>query len=334
VAALVVQGVGRRDRRVLVWLLGSGTVVVLLALAWPYYPLFGLLQQSSIYASSHHGLYNGVLQRTFLAVVALPVVARRMQSNWRDPLGLMFVGGCTVYAWGWLSRDFTYGRIISFIMLVLQITLGAYFADLEQRMRESSYRPLLARVAYGGIGVLLLIGIVSVSPGLVRTIPRPLLPSSLRSDVRLARVSDTYGFLARCTGQYDVVLTDMSFGSLVVPTFGGKLVATGYPIPFVDDTATREADVERFFRPDATVADRRAILTQYGVSYLLVDRTELELFRTQEGFSDYLGDIVYEHGGVILLTIRNLPNTRAAGGAGREWKSPRWSDHWDRPRFA
>jgi hypothetical protein len=43
--------------------------------------------------------------------------------------------------------------------------------------------------------VLLLVGLVGVSPGLLRTVATQLLPGSLRSDARLAKVSDRYAFL-------------------------------------------------------------------------------------------------------------------------------------------
>lgn len=39
-------------------------------LAWPYYSLLDLRSQSSIYTSSHHAMYQGVLQRSFPALVA------------------------------------------------------------------------------------------------------------------------------------------------------------------------------------------------------------------------------------------------------------------------
>jgi hypothetical protein len=132
----------------------------------------------------------------------------------------------------------------------------------------------------------------------------------------VAKVSDAYGFLAGCTGQYDVILTDMGFSSLVVPTFGGKLVATGYSIPFVNDTATRQADVERFLAPDGTMADRRAILTRCGVYYPLVDQAEFDSLRTHEGSSGRLGDVP-EHGGLVLIATRSTSTAQGKGNCER-----------------
>jgi hypothetical protein len=309
-ASLVISRFDRRPWRLLLPLLGAGAVALLLVLAWPYYSLLDLLWQSSIYTDSHNAMYQGVPQRIFPALFALPLIAQRVWVNQRDALALMLVGAGAVYLWGGLSGNFTYGRILSFIILVLHIAVGSWFADLEQRVRYGSYRPLTAAVVYGGLAVLLLVGVVGVSPGLLRTIPAPLLPDSLRSDARLGKVSDRYGFLADCTGQYDVILTDLGFSSLAVPTFGGKVVTTGYPIPFVGDKATRDSDVERFFSPDATTTDRRSILAKYRVSYLLVEEMQLDSLRIHEGSSDRLGQVVGERGRLVLVATGATPDAR------------------------
>jgi hypothetical protein len=309
-AALVVSRLDRPRWRLLLLLLAAVAVITLLVLAWPYYSVIDLLSQSSIYTSSHNAMYQGVLQRIFPALFALPLIIQRVRANHRDPLALMFVGACAVYLWGGLSGNLTHGRIISFLVMALHIALAAWFADLEQRVRQGSYRRLTATVVYGGLAALLLIGVVGVSPGLLRTIPAPLLLDSLRSDARLRKVPDRYGFLGDCTGQYDVILTDLGFSSLAVPTFGGKVVSTGYPIPFIGDKAARDSDVERFFSPEATTADRRAILARYSVSYLLVEEAQLDSLRSQDGSPNRLGDVVGEHGGLVLVAIGGTPTAR------------------------
>jgi hypothetical protein len=71
---------------------------------------------------------------------ALPLVLQRLRANRRDPLGLMLLGASAVYLWGWLSGNATYGRILLFVVLVLHIVLGAWFADLELRVRRGAAR--------------------------------------------------------------------------------------------------------------------------------------------------------------------------------------------------
>ena len=311
-AALVVGHLHRRSLRMLPWLLATAGATVLLTLAWPYYHVLDLLSQSSIYTGSHDPMYEQVLPRILPALLGLPVVLQRMRRDWRDPLGLMLIAAAAVYLWGGLTVNLTYGRIISFVVLVLQIALGAWFADVESRLREGSYEPWRAAAAYGGLAVLLLVGLVGVAPGLTRTVPYALLPEQLRSDARLAKVSDTYRFLGDCTRRTDVILTDLGFNSLTTPTFGGRVVATGYPLPFVGDVDQRTQDVQRFFAPDATSPERRAIITRYGVGYLLVTRAELGSLRTQRDLMDGL-KVVHEQGDLILLATGAAPGGTTCG---------------------
>lgn len=156
--------------------------------------------------------------------------------------------------------------------------------------------------------MLLLVGLVGVSPGLLRTVATQLLPGSLRSDARLAKVSDRYAFLGDCTGQYEVVLTDLGFPSLAEPTFGGKVVTTGYPIPFVGDKAARDAAVQRFFDPGTGTGERRAILARYRVAYLLVDGPEFDA-------PERLGQVVAEHEHDGLTLIATGPSRCRAPGS-------------------
>ena len=313
--AIMLSYADGRSWRSFAWLLAAAGVAALLVLAWPYYSLLDLLSQSSVYTGSHTAMYEDVLQRILPALLGLPVIFQRVRHNPRDPLGLMLVGGLAIYAWGGLSGNLTYGRIISFVVLVLQVALAAYFAGLETRLRAGAYPPMRAGAIYGGLLALLLVGLVGVAPGLVRAVPHALLPGGLRSDARFGKVSDTYGFLENCTAPSDIILTDLDFNSLATPTFGGRVVATGYPLPFVGDIDRRAEDVRRFLSPDATAADRRAILARYHVGYVLLNRAQLDSLRGQPGFLDRLTPI-RQNGDLVLLTTKATSSVGPAACGG------------------
>src|SRR4029450_2707563 len=139
--ALVVGRLDRRSQRIIPWLLAAAGATVLLALVWPYYRVLDLLSQSAVFTGSHVAMYDLVLLRILPALLGLPVIIQRMRQDRRDPLALMLIGGAAVYAWGGLSGNLTYGRIISFVVLVLQIALGAYFASVERRVPHGAYAP-------------------------------------------------------------------------------------------------------------------------------------------------------------------------------------------------
>lgn len=178
------------------------------------------------------------------------MLAWRLHADPRDPLGLLFTGAAGRYAWGWLPGNLIYGRALGFALLAAHLALGIWAAGQEAHLRHGHPHPARARAALATLAALLLVGLAGIAPGLVRTIPTPLLPGSLRADARLTRTADTYRFLTACVGPDDVVLANLGRSSLIAPAFAGKLVATGWPVPFVSDHEARQADAERFFHPD------------------------------------------------------------------------------------
>jgi len=67
------------------------------------------------------------------------------------------------------------------------------------------------------------------------------------------------------------VLTPPESGHFV-PAWAGNRVVYGHPFETIHAEA-KEAEVARFFSPQATVAERRALLDRYGVRYLFAPST-------------------------------------------------------------
>jgi hypothetical protein len=84
---------------------------------------------------------------------------------------------------------------------------------------------------------------------------------------------DDFRFLEEHHDDYPVVIADV-YTSLEVPAFGSRTVAFARVQPFVD-TNERSADLGRFFSPDATEADRRAIIRRYHARLVIVTTEQL-----------------------------------------------------------
>lgn len=276
--ALVVADFKTRRWRRYIALLGAASAGLLLTLAWPYFPLLRVLTDPALVAGQNidsRPLYEQVLQRSLPALLMLPFLAIRMRANWRDPLGLAFTGGLLLYLWGAVTQQFVYGRMLALPMLVLHIAFAGFVAEFEDLARRGGVRRRVVAAGIAGISILLAMGLIGASAALVRMVPSPLLPVNLRDDPRLAKVSDTYGFLTGCTGQYDVILTDLGLSSVVVPTFGGKVVAPPGPTAFVPDWEMRAADVKTYFRTSSS-AQRRRILDKHNVSFVLLNVSQFD----------------------------------------------------------
>ncbi len=79
-------------------------------------------------------------------------------------------------------------------------------------------------------------------------------------------------WLAEHTVWTDTVLAPAESAQFI-PAWAGNRTVYGHPFETID-AGTKEAEVVRFFSPDASNADRRALLDRYGVRYVLVTDSE------------------------------------------------------------
>jgi hypothetical protein len=82
-------------------------------------------------------------------------------------------------------------------------------------------------------------------------------------------------WLGQNTNWTDTVLAPVDSGHFI-PAWAGNRVVYGHPFETID-AETKEAEVARFFSPDATTAERRALLDRYAVRYVLVPTPETQL---------------------------------------------------------
>jgi hypothetical protein len=110
-----------------------------------------------------------------------------------------------------------------------------------------------------------------------------------------------FAFLSRFVPQYDVVISDFAT-KLIIPTFGGKLVASNHPLAFVPDHDQRRKDVKDFFSAKSDYNTRIAIIRKYGCRHILVSRKNPA---SQEIIRSFLplGSVVYENKQFVLMTL-------------------------------
>ena len=137
---------------------------LLAAAVWPYYPFFRM----ALFDPAYHGelntcsacFFQAVPWRVMPALIGVPVIILRMRANWRDPLGLMFIMLVAIYTLAAMFQQWTYGRVISYIVLTLQIALAAAVAQIESKLNFVSLSPSVQRGVYCLIIVLILFGFI------------------------------------------------------------------------------------------------------------------------------------------------------------------------------
>jgi hypothetical protein len=268
-------------------LLGS-----LLALSWPYYSLLTLFTAPDAFFDQVSRTFtDGIVERTFPAFLGLPLIALRLRRNLRDPLSLSFLALLAVYVGSILAGKWGYSRVISYLVLVLQIVVADWAVRSKPPWRTPDLASAAGLLLYAGIGACLVLSLFDMQSFLGRSLKRS------ETEFR------DYSFLAGFCQQYDVVLSDLST-SLAVPPFGGKVVAMNRPLHFVPDADARRRDVRSFFSGDASAEDRARILARYGVDWLLVNTAESAVPSSMLPSLKQLGKVVYSDNTRKLTLIK------------------------------
>jgi len=284
--ALVSFSLGYLERvslRNIITLFAAFAMSFCLASVWPYYSFLGLITgQAPDFHRQSRLLYQQVLERTFPALVGIPILTIRLKKNILDPIAVTFFGLAMVYFYGYVSNQWGYGRVISHMMMMLQISLACLAAQFESRWLSRT----VVKLSYAGMFLLSLIFILNIL-------------AYKRDDSR------KYSFLSHYVRQYDLVLSDLET-SRYVPAFGGKVIANPYPFYFVPDYAARKRDLVHFFDQATTNQERMEIIRKYQPAFLLYkrafSRTSLSLYDSLGQF----GKVIYSDGDFILLSLKKI----------------------------
>jgi hypothetical protein len=212
----------------------------------------------------------------------------------------MASGLAVTYLYGGLSGNWSYGRVISYVILLLHMAIADRVAQIESELRSRRVTASGRKLAYSCLILTILLSF-SFKPFI-----RPVFSRSL-SDRQ--NTYDEYMFLSDLTRQYDVVLSDMNT-SWIVPTFGGKVVATANPLAFVSDHETRKKDVELFFSDAALHSDRLEIIKRYEVDFLLLNKDQVATWRTIMHSFQPLGSVVFSDDRFLLIQLHPQNNTQ------------------------
>jgi hypothetical protein len=261
-----------------------------LAFLWPLFPLWGLwFEQTGVVHHGNEAMYDNPLPRIAPALIGVPFLVLRLRRNPRDPLALLAVvlGGLVVY--GGLFGKWSYGRLISHAVLLLQVVLAGATAGLEERLaRIRSRVPLRPFLA----------------PALAAALVAAAWNGAVRPTLEEGRRGDPFwlSFLEREVDRQDVVLTDLDT-CWYVPGFQGKVVAYPMELPFVPDHAERIRAVTRFFERGTPRDERLDIIRRYDVSYLLVPRSPVHEEQARAEELRPLGRLVFANSAYELLRV-------------------------------
>ncbi len=275
---------------------GFFALLLLLASFWPYYPFLKLIfGGASVYDSTQKAMYQYLILRLWPALIGIPFLVIDFRANWRQPLLVMFAILALIYIGGFLLAAYSYGRVISFLVMIIQLTLAKHLVQFEKK-------PLLKFVPANTWPLVFSLGVTFI---LLAAAYLPFISPALeRSIAPGVKTYEPYYFLNSYVDHYDVVLTDpRSTKSILVPSFSGKLVASYNDLPFVPDLQDRIRDAIHFFGADATQSERQDILHKYGVQYVLLENSQSADRKALLAAMKTLGEVVYRNNRFILYSV-------------------------------
>lgn len=226
------------------------------AFAWPYYPLLGVADASSVIDDQNHTVYESTFVRLAPSLLGLVPLIRRFRSDRSDPLVVGFLALLVIYLGGLAMERFVFGRVMPVAVLILQLALTEGILGWWNEAEVSQRR---AAAVAGALSLSVLA--IFAAPALVRMVPGELLPGSVANDERLQSPVDWLREVDPLLGPSDIVLAPPDI-SMLFPATGAKVVALA-PAPFVDDQEARYADATRFF-----VSIDRTVLDKYQVTWV------------------------------------------------------------------
>jgi hypothetical protein len=277
----VVAAADRTNRRRVVAVAAAAAAAGLLALAWPFYPVAELPRASSSFDPSNAAIFSRVLPRTFLALPGLLAIWLRFRERRRDPIVLGFAAATAVFAVGWILDRPTLGRVLPAVLLMLHLAL----ADLLAAVLDDPSTVLRRRAAIAAVAVTVVVGAAASAAGMVRAVPRALLPGGLAGRSELQSLVDRYDLLGDRIPRNDVVAVSPPLAAASAG-INGNVIAPSVPAPFVDDVAERQRANRAILEPDTSPAERQDAIRRYGVGWLVLTPHDAGSLRDAGAFTD------------------------------------------------
>lgn len=302
-AGIVAMGICKREgiRGELLQIAGFFSLLILLACLWPYYPFLKLaLGGASVYNDTQRTMYQYLHLRLWPALLGIPLLIIDLRANWRQPHIIMFGILTAVYLAAFASAAYSYGRVISFMVMIIDFTIARYLVQLEGKP------PKFIKVA--NWPVVLSVGVTTILVAL--SFSAFISPALGRSFTAEQKSYEPYYFLLSHTNHYDVILANPgSSKSIPVTSFSGKLVGLYNDLPFIPDLGARVADAARFFDVDTAQDEREEIIQKYGVNFVLLENVQTAEGKNLAAALKTLGKAVYRNNRFTLIAVGQDRNT-------------------------
>ena len=268
---LVCQLLAYQPTKLYAWLSLGLTVIFSIGLAacWPYFSILQLMfGAGAAYHPSNASMYLEIIQGTWPILLTLPLIIWRAIQRPNRAITLAMLALLALYIWGYYSRQYSFGRSITFLLLLSNILVAQCFIEIEGTSKQQVVS-LIKAITTTALCLVAAAWLYQSTSRLLTIANSLYLGRPIASQISYRDLI----FLKEYLQHDDVVLADIE-SSWILPSLAGKALATKHPLAFVPDWFLRKGDVIDFFGPKTTAQTRAVILKKYQPQYLLIKKSE------------------------------------------------------------
>jgi len=267
----------------------------MLAFFWPYYPFIGVVApgHSAGHHLSNYWMYHNIIMSVGPALLGVPLIFIRLRHDRHDLLSYMFIAFSIIYVYGFLSKYYGYGRIISQMVLILHLILADWFARKIPIVSAAVSPHSLRNIEFKFTrAVVIAMSLFFLAVGIYRFHPgRDCTYQSLI-------------FLKDYASYNDVIITDLDNAGKV-PCFGGKVLATWAEESFISDLSERREAIQTFFSPTTRDFTRWQIINKHKARFILLSLSNPSMPEDLKTQLRHYGQSVHKNKDFELIEIHS-----------------------------
>ena len=277
-----------------------------LAALWSYYPFYALITYVSPgnqFHSDSRELYSSLLYKLYPFAIFLFLLKKNLLKILRQelPLLLTLLFLVVLFVYGFFSKSFGFGRVLSFITIYAYLFLLRYillnFSLAKQRFIFVVLFLACTPFIYASLKQTVLMVTTTHKKYITRT-------TYLNKPMDQAEMAHRAKFLKNYFVSGDVVLGNKGI-NFFIPTTGAKVIASHYPAYWITDNTERLNNIQQFFS-SATQLERKQILEKYKVDFIVISPETQSVLPQILSLSDRSFN-VKENGITLLKVLKRLP---------------------------
>lgn len=277
-------------------------IALIVAISWPYYSFIELIKgASAVYHQSNAGVYQDFIKNIWPTLILAPFILLKNNQEKFHRIYWMIFFLMLLYGVAWLTKKYSYGRAISYLVMLLQILVANKMSSLESQFFERKKIQSTAAI------IILVISTLYLMPDIISMGRRVLtaINSSYKGHSILNH--ETFNHIEKLQKNITpgaIVLANVN-DSWLLPAFGMKTIAMKHRHAFVLDHDERILDINRFFYTNTTKESRIEIIKKYKPKYILINKDEDKIWREitdQLNFQENV-KLMFEDNKIMLYSI-------------------------------